>query len=117
MSIGERATHVLSMLLVVAVATTSVGWTVAVRHGAPCMRPSHQCTPVASLTCRCHTLPRTPDTARLPEIAPPQVTPSHASLMDLATASAGARAPIVGVTSRHALQHLDRAVLNHTFLI
>jgi hypothetical protein len=70
MSISERATHVLSSMLVVAVAPISSGWTEAGRDEAHCTRPFHQCTPVASFMCCCHSSPRTPDTARLPEVAP-----------------------------------------------
>lgn len=117
MSISERATHILSVLLIVAVAASSSGWTDAGRHGVHCTRPSHQCTPVASFTGRCHTLPRTPDTARLPEVAPPPVAPCPVSLMESLRAGGDARASIIDLTSRHALQHLDLSVLNQTFLI
>jgi hypothetical protein len=117
MPISERATHAPSFLLAVALASTAGGWTVAGRNGDHCTQQEHSCTPRASLTCCCHSSPATPDTARLPEVAPPHATCCSASLMEAVTTTVDDRATVIDVTSRHSLRHLDLRILNQTFLI
>jgi hypothetical protein len=83
MSTSERVTRGLSLWLTTAVALSTVGWTAAGRAGSLCSPQDHQCAPMASLTCCCHSSPGPADAARLTVVAPPIGTPSHGSLMDV----------------------------------
>lgn len=103
MSISERAAHVLSTWLVVALATTAAGWAAAEQNGIHCALQKHSFATVTSLTCCCHPSPVTPDTARLPEVAPPQVTICPGSLMEYLAPAVNAHDAWDDVTSRHEL--------------
>jgi hypothetical protein len=118
MPISERMRRGLSTLLVAALAATPVGWTVAGREEGHCDRQPHQCTPAAALDCQCHVQPTAPDTARLPQLAPPsRSVPSLSSLVDMPVPRFAAASQPADITSRHVIVPIDLNVLNHTFLI
>jgi hypothetical protein len=117
MSIGRRATHVLSTVLIVAFAGLTAGWTAAGRDGDHCRRQQHPCAPEASLDCRCHISPISADAARLPDSAPPQTTPCQASPMDIVSIQPSTQTRWIAATSPHLRRHLDLGLLHRTFLI
>jgi hypothetical protein len=116
MSISERMTRGLSLWLVTALAATTIGWTGARRAGNGCSPQDHDCAPMATLACCCHSVPGPSDAARLPDVAPSPGTPSHASLMEFAPPPAPLT-PCARQRSRHALRRLDLGILHRTFLL
>jgi hypothetical protein len=115
MSISERMTRGLSLWLVTALAATTIGWTDAPRAGSRCSPQDHSCAPMATRACCCHSLPGPSDAVRLPDVAPPPGTPSHASLMEFAPSPS--LASCARVMTRHMLQRLDLGILHRTLLI
>jgi hypothetical protein len=114
MSISERMTRGLSLWLVTALAATTIGWTDARTAGSRCSPQDHRCAPSATLTCCCHSSPGSSDAARLPDVAPPPGTPSHASLMEFAVFPL---VPSYFPPARPPLRRLDLGLLHSTFLI
>lgn len=81
MSISERATHVLSTMLIMVFASAVAGWT-SIAPTTHCTRQTHSCTPVVSLTCRCPTASNPVDRVQPPQLAQPEANVSTGSLMD-----------------------------------
>ena len=114
MSISARATHVLSTMLIVAVASTAAGWTRVQRSTGHCTQHTQTCTPVASLTCCCPTAPAPVNQARTPRLAPPLAHVLPAPLMDGVHSGALASS---AVSAHHPLRTIDLGLLHHTLLI
>ena len=115
MSISERATHVLSVMLIVVSASAATGWA-SIEPTTHCNQQTNSCTPEASLTCCCPTAPTPIDRTQRPQLAPPSAHMSTTSLMDDILPTAPSLA-WTDVTSAHWLRNLDLGLLHRAFLI
>jgi hypothetical protein len=119
MSISDRATRVLSTMLIVVLSTLVGGWTSAERTTRrTCHEQPSQCTPPPSLTCVCCSHSTPADPARLPQTAPRLVASCPLSLMAVVrpvfiTFDSRPQA----LTSPHWHRPLDLSLLHSTLLI
>jgi hypothetical protein len=126
MSISARGRHVLSIMLIVVLATSAPAWTTTDRtthcrqqtgtcaQGDPCTTADRG--ERTSLACCDLPAPIPIDRARLPQGAPPPAGESIAALMDHVVAPRDPARPS-RITSPHWLRALDLPVLHQSLVI